>query len=63
MVVVIMAIQQNLNFISGRKAICKRCKYKEYKMFKWLGLICGKCKCLMNIKWTIPSAECPIGKW
>jgi hypothetical protein len=63
MVVVIMAIQQNLNFISGRKAICKRCKHKEYKMFKWLGLICGKCKCLMNIKWTIPSAECPIGKW
>jgi hypothetical protein len=24
---------------------------------------CKKCGCLMNLKTTLPHAECPLGKW
>ena len=46
--------------IKSRFEICKKCPHLSPS---GLGLKCVKCGCLIKLKISVKSQECPIGKW
>lgn len=50
----VVIADQNLQ--NTRLNICNTCEYKSND-------ICNQCFCLLNVKISISTNTCPIGKW
>jgi len=49
-----------LDYKEQRIEICNRC---EKQWIKFTTKICGECGCIIQIKASIKSFKCPLGKW
>ena len=49
--------------LDEKKEICELCEFFTMANRVLNVKICLKCKCIMALKWHLPGASCPIGKW
>lgn len=57
MILTNLKLLEDDKIIEDRKTICQACPH--FSVIK----VCGKCGCMMPVKWNFEYAKCPLDKW